>query len=81
MGILVGWVVRGRWLFIAGFLVLILAFFIPASNQTIRLAAFFLAFALILVQLVLVFRQAFRARAAHRDPRVETGGDSSRHPG
>lgn len=68
MGIFVGWVVRGRWLFIAGFLVLILAFFIPGSNHTIRLAAFFLALALILVQLVMVFREGFRARQVNRSP-------------
>jgi hypothetical protein len=69
MGIAVGWIVRGRWFFIAGFLILILAFFIPESNHTIRLAAFSLALAFILVQLVLVFRDAFRERAANRSSR------------
>ena len=66
MGVVVGWIVRGRWFFIAAFLILILAFFIPGSNHTIRLAAFSLALALILVQLVLIFRDAFRERAVNR---------------
>jgi hypothetical protein len=66
MGIVVGWIVRGRWFFISASLILILAFFIPGSNHTTRLAGFSLALALILVQLVLVFRDAFRERAANR---------------
>jgi hypothetical protein len=68
MGIFVGWVVRGRWFFIAAFLILLPALFIPGSNHTIRLAALSLAVALILVQTVLTFRDGFRAYAAHRPP-------------
>jgi hypothetical protein len=66
VGIVVGWIVRGRWFFIAAFLILVPALVIPGLNHTIRLAGFSLALALILVQLVLVFRDAFRERAANR---------------
>jgi hypothetical protein len=65
VGIVVGWIVRGHWFFIAGFLILILALFSPASSHTIRVAAFSLALALILGQLVVVFRDASRERAAN----------------
>ena len=62
MGIFVGWVVRGSWFFIVGFLVIILAVAIPWP-RTIRLAVVFLGLAIIVAQLAMMFRDAFRARS------------------
>lgn len=65
MGILIGWVVRGRWFYLVGFLVVILALAIPWP-PTIGLAVAFLGLAIMLAQLVMIFRDAFRAHAHDR---------------
>lgn len=72
MGIFIGWVVRGRWFFIVGFVTVILALVIPWPSRGIHEALFVLGLAIMAVQLVVIVRETRRARLARRSPQPPT---------
>jgi hypothetical protein len=61
VGIVIGWIVRGRWLLLTGFLIEILAIVVPWPGGWLRKAVLFLGVAFLLAQLVVLVRSAYRS--------------------
>ena len=64
MGMFVGWAVRGWWLLFIGVSVAILSASLPLPNRPVRLVVLSFGLAIILVQLVMLYRETSRARGS-----------------
>jgi hypothetical protein len=62
VGLFIGWFVRGRWFFVAGFAIVILALVMPWPNGIVRQVVLWLGIAIMAVQVVVI------ARVAHHHP-------------
>ena len=59
MDIFIGWFVRGRWFLVAGFVIVLLALFMPWPNGVIGQIVLWLGIAVMAVQLVVIGRVTF----------------------
>jgi di/tricarboxylate transporter len=56
VGIFIGWFVRSRWFLVAGFVIVLLALFMPWPNGVIGQIVLWLGIAVMAVQLVVIAR-------------------------